>query len=103
MPGGIAFLINGSRLESIQSRALGRLGFVVTRRHLFFTTDSIRRNHGLQRRCSYNEVGSFSEVWFVSIMANQAPYSKLTGMVATWLMKKLLSLRTCSYMVGPSK
>jgi len=96
MSGGMDFLISTSRFSSNHARASGRLVFVVTTKHLLRPADSIRRNHDLQRRCSCNEIGSVSDVLSGSMTANQAAYSKFTGIVATWFRKKLFSWRTCA-------
>jgi len=50
IPSGIDFRIIGSRLASSHARASGRLGLVVTIKHLRRSTSSIRKNHGLRRR-----------------------------------------------------
>ena len=89
IPSGIDFRIKGCKLASIHARASGKLGLVVTIKHLRHSTSSIRKNHGLRRRWSYSEVGSFSEALFGSITANQARYSRLMGTVATVVKKKL--------------
>jgi len=52
IPCGIDFLINGSKFASSHSRASVRLAFVVTTKHLFLVTDSIRRNQDFCTRWS---------------------------------------------------
>jgi len=49
---GIDFLIMFSRFSSIHALASGRLDCVVTTRHLFFATNSMRKNHDCLRRWS---------------------------------------------------
>jgi len=62
IPDGIDFRIIFSRFSSIQVRASGRLVRVVTRRDLLRPVDSSCWNQGLQRRCSFSEIGSVSDV-----------------------------------------
>ena len=50
IPSGIDCRIIGSKLSSIHARASGKLGLVVTIRHLRRPTSSMRRNQGLRRR-----------------------------------------------------
>jgi len=63
MLGRIDFLIRASRFSSIHAQASGRLGLVITIKHLLRPANSIWRNHGLQRRWSCNKVGSMCGVW----------------------------------------
>jgi len=97
------FRTSFSKFLSIHEQASGKLGQVVTTRHLFFPTDSIHKNHGFQSRCSCKEIGSVPLLLCGSITANHASYSKFTGMVATVVRKKLFSCRTCSYIFGPRR